>query len=186
MKCDSALIASNLCQEPNGRACPCGWRPPMTERVLLDALHARLEVQRGTGDGRALRHIVAEHVRSDPTWGGSIADAISVDTWGSGHFALSGYEVKISRSDWLRELRDPGKAEAWRAHCRHWWLVATPDVVRDDLPVGWGLLERRGSMLRRVVDAPALDPLPLTPRHLAGLARAIQQTAARRALEVSG
>lgn len=156
---------------------------PVTERTVLDALHSRLEVQRGTGAARPLRHIVAEHVRSDPTWGGCVADAISVDTWGSGGFALSGYEVKISRSDWLRELRDPGKSQVWSQHCRHWWLVATPGVVRNDLPPGWGLLELRGSNLRRVFHAPLLRPEPLPPRHLAGLARAIHHTAVRRATQ---
>jgi hypothetical protein len=148
-----------------------------TERTLLDCLHRRLDAQAGV---MAARHIVAEHVRSDPTWGGGIADAISVDTWGSGGYAVSGYEVKCSRSDWLRELRQPQKCEPWRRHCSRWWLVATKNVVRDDLPEGWGLLERRGDTLRRVVDAPLLDPLPLTPKHLAGLARAIQTTADRR------
>jgi hypothetical protein len=167
-----------------------GYEPPAepepvpvqhTERDLLDALHRRLTVQRGTGDGRPLRHIMAEHVRSDPTWGGGIADAISVDTWGSGGFALSGYEVKTSRSDWLRELREPGKAEIWKTHCARWWLVAVPGVVKDDLPPDWGLLEQmRGGSLRRITHAPLLRPEPLTPRHIAGLARAIQQTATRR------
>jgi len=149
-----------------------------TERILLDALHNRLEAKAGV---MAQRHIVAEHVRSDPTWGGGIADAISVDTWRSGGYAISGYEVKCSRSDWLRELRDPGKAEVWKRYCARWWLVALPGVVEDDLPVGWGLLERRGNTLRRVVAALELYPLPLTAQDLAGLARAIQQTTGRRA-----
>lgn len=55
---------------------------------------------------------------------------------------VHGFEVKVSRSDWLRELRTGGlKSEAWRSVCHYWWVVAPPGVVREgELPDGWGLL----------------------------------------------
>lgn len=130
----------------------------------------------------APRHILGEHVRSDPGFGGRIADAISVDTWRSSSYAISGYEVKTSRSDWLRELQTPHKCDEWRRYCAHWWLVTLPGgVVRDDLPDGWGLLVRHGDTLRQVVKAPTFVRPPLPASHLAGLARAIQNTTLRRA-----
>lgn len=58
-----------------------------------------------------------------------------------GHL-LQGHEIKVSRSDWMTELRDASKAEAWWVHCHKWWVVApSVDIVRpDELPFGWGLL----------------------------------------------
>lgn len=57
---------------------------------------------------------------------------------------IDGHELKISRSDWLRELADPAKADAWWPYCTRWWIVAPAGVVHDDeLPEGWGLMEPR-------------------------------------------
>lgn len=151
-----------------------------TERDLLDAIHARLAAQAGV---MAQRHVLAEHPRSHPAYGGSIADAVSIDTWASGGFALTGYEVKISRSDWLREVRDPEKSHPWRSVCTWWWLVTVPGVVRGDLLPGWGLLEQRGAYLHAVTPAPRNEsPLQLGRAPLAGLLRSTAQTAARRSL----
>lgn len=152
--------------------------PGPTERTMLDALWARLS----RAGGMSARHVMAEHVRYDPGYGGSIADAISVDTWrdsGRGQ-CLHGYEVKVSRSDYLREVRDPAKHATWARHCRYWWIVAPPGVVRPDErpPYGWGLLILRGRWLTQ--HAPAArrpDPEQLPLRALAGLMRATAQTA---------
>lgn len=57
--------------------------------------------------------------------------------------AVHGFEIKISRSDWLRELKTGGeKSVFWRAYCNYFWLVV-PDasiVKPGELPEGWGLL----------------------------------------------
>lgn len=155
---------------------------------MLDALWARLS----RAGGMSARHVMAEHVRYDPGWGHSIADALSVDTWrdsGRGQ-CLHGYEVKVSRGDYLREVREPGKHQTWARHCRYWWIVV-PDVkVIEDpatrlavAPYGWGVLALRGRWLQQVIPAqrrPEPDPLPWRP--LAGLMRATAQTATYHAL----
>jgi hypothetical protein len=71
--------------------------------------------------------------------------------------------VKVSRSDWLTELRDPEKAEAFRPYMHYWWLVVSDaSIVRDgELPEGWGLIVKSGSVLRAKVKAPRLDPMPM-------------------------
>lgn len=153
-----------------------------TERQILDMLHRRLG---GQTNGTTERFVLAEHVRYDPSAGASghrIADAIAIDCWHSSRFALHGYEVKITRSDWLRELRDPDKAEVWAQHCHYWWLIAPPGVVRDDLPAGWGHLTVRGAHLAQKVGAPRRnDVVPLPPGPLAGFVRAVAQTTNQRA-----
>lgn len=76
------------------------------------------------------------------------ADAISMGLWPSRGLELHGFEIKVNRGDWLRELKDPAKAEAFGALDR-WWIVAPKDMVKlDELPKGWGLLEWNGASLR--------------------------------------
>lgn len=62
-------------------------------------------------------------------------------------------EVKMDRSDWLRELKDPSKAGAFLTEADAHWVVAPGGVVAtDELPDGWGLLEVAfdGSWARRI------------------------------------
>jgi hypothetical protein len=69
---------------------------------------------------------------------------------------LVGHEVKASRSDWLTELANPGKADAWADQCHEWWLITVPGVVRDgELPAGWGLMVPGTSKTRMRVLTPA-------------------------------
>ncbi|KAB2811035.1 hypothetical protein F9L07_03635 [Pimelobacter simplex] len=93
-----------------------------------------------------------------------------------------GHEVKVSRSDWLAELRDPSKAATFQAHMHYWWLVAAArDIVRDDLPEGWGLLIPHGPRTLRVVVPAALnpDPEPMSHSLQGALLRAVATTEAR-------
>jgi hypothetical protein len=139
----------------------------VTERDMLDLLTRRYtHIRSGTLADRWVR---AEHVRSmlEGYQSKRIADFIAADKYpgvpyGS-KLAFHGHEVKVSRSDWLTELRDPEKSEAFKRYMHHWWLVV-PDasiVRRDELPEGWGLLVQSGDKLRVKIQAPRLDPEPM-------------------------
>jgi hypothetical protein len=134
-----------------------------TERDLLDFLLRRYtDIRRGTIADRWTR---AENVAL--LLGDSrkrVADFVAADKYpgipyGSA-LALHGHEVKVSRSDWLTELRDLTKAEAFKRYMHHWWLVAADKSIVNpgELPDGWGLLVKAGNMLRAVVKAPRLSP----------------------------
>jgi hypothetical protein len=70
------------------------------------------------------------------------ADLVRVGMWASRGTGIDVHEVKVSRADWLRELDDPAKAEAWWPYCNRFWVVALPGVVGEgELPAGWGLME---------------------------------------------
>lgn len=149
----------------------------VTERVMLDALHRRYCF---TSAG-ARRYAVAEHVGNRPVSATRVADFIAMDLWKSGGFQFHGHEVKISRSDWLAELRDPDKAAEFIPYMHRWWLViASAGMVHPgELPEQWGLIElRRDGTLRAVKEALAHESLPLPPGRLAALMRAVQKTAA--------
>lgn len=155
-----------------------------TERDLLDALWKRLGVR--TNNGMPRRYVMAEQVRYDPTQGGTIADAVALDTWGSGHWQIEGYEVKCNRSDYRRELPGDGaKSLPWRQHCSRWYIVAPSGILAPgDLLPGWGLIEYHAGALRsRVRATNTPDVLPLPPRAIAGLMRAVQQTAEHHAVK---
>jgi hypothetical protein len=164
----------------------------LTEREMLDLLHLRFGFTSQNGGSAKPRYVKAEHVRATTGFfdrgaaSARTADFIAVDTWQSGKCAIHGVEVKVSRSDWQRELKDPAKAAAFMNWCTHWWL-AVPDraIVREgELPHGWGFLaaKKHGDGLRlvQIVAAPRRS-VPLIPAEsMTSLMYAIAKTAATR------
>lgn len=102
------------------------------------------------------------------------ADLVRVGMWQSRGTGVDVHEIKVSRSDWLRELDDPAKAEAWWPHCNRFWLVTVPGVVNTgELPAGWGLLElpRTGRRFKTVVTAETRQDIRLSVPLLVELLR---------------
>lgn len=93
----------------------------MTENDMVGLLQARYTRYRlGTN---ADRYVRARQVRYPNTrvfnetvftagQAVAIADYLVQDMYGQ--CPLIGFEIKVSRSDWLAELRNPGKAQWWR------------------------------------------------------------------------
>jgi hypothetical protein len=104
------------------------------------------------------------------------ADAVAINTWPSRGLELHGVEVKVTRSDWLRELKNPAKSEPVQRYCHRWWIATLPDVVRDDeLPSTWGLLILKGkTRLVASVQAPELKPVAPDMAIVASLGRRMQ------------
>lgn len=131
----------------------------VTEREMLDHLHNRYNNHRHMQRGNGIRWVCAEHVRSDAGfWAARTADFIAVDMYPGTGNAIHGHEVKVSRSDWLSELRQPEKSLPFRELVDHWWLVV-PDaamVHADELPPDWGLMVLSGGGLRAKVRAKRL------------------------------
>lgn len=87
--------------------------------------------------------VMAFEVQAERDEGGlRFADAIAFDTRKGAGMAVHGFELKVSRSDWLNEVRDPGKSNAAKSLVDYWWVVAgAPGIVRDkELRPGDGLL----------------------------------------------
>jgi hypothetical protein len=104
------------------------------------------------------------------------ADAIAMGLYPSRGLVLEGFELKVSRSDWLRELRRPEKAETIMRYCDRIWLVAaTKDMVPpEELPAAWGLMVPQGGALRirkQAPDRPASERRELDRAFLASLLR---------------
>ena len=104
-------------------------------------------------------------------------DAIAIAPWPSRGLTLCGFEIKISRSDWLAEMKHPEKAEEFARFCDQWWLVVpnAEIVATGELPPAWGLLVAHGDGLRAVVKAPMLTPEPIDRLFLASILRAVSE-----------
>lgn len=116
---------------------------------------------------------------------GRSADALAMSVWPSRGLELIGHELKSSRSDWLRELKNPAKAESICRYCDRWWIVAaSDDVVRaGELPPAWGLLVAGGGKLKPAVPAPQLSPVAIDKTFLAAVLRCAAAPADRASRE---
>lgn len=100
------------------------------------------------------------------------ADGIAIGLSYARGNPIEGFEIKVSRSDWLAELKDARKADAFFRFCDHWWVVApsTDTVHPEDLPARWGLLvPRKDGTLHSRVKGADLNPDPIDHRFLASV-----------------
>ena len=130
-----------------------------TEARLLELLRRRHAAK--SGDGPEWAYL--EHVRDRAGFEATrTIDAMALGLWPSRGHELHAFEVKVSRSDWRRELADPAKAEAFCKLADRFWVVAPRGVVPvDEVPETWGLLETHGTTtptLRVTQAAPKLEP----------------------------
>jgi hypothetical protein len=104
-------------------------------------------------------------------------DALVISLWPSRGLEISGFEFKVSRQDWVKELANPAKAEAIAAYCDRWWLcVSNTGIVQPgELPPTWGLMDASGDSLKVVKEAEKLKPIELDRLFVAAIARSAQK-----------
>lgn len=119
------------------------------------------------------------------------ADAMAMNMWGSRGLALHGFEIKVSRSDWKRELANPAKAESIAGLCDFWSIVAPKGMIPlDELPPGWGLLEVDSELkiVQRAAGPKNTDPAMLTRSFVASLLRSaakVDESIIRGAIDIA-
>jgi len=140
----------------------------VTEREILDALR-----QAYPPPAWAFLEHVADGTGSNQR---RTSDAMAMSLWPSRGLYLHGFEVKTFRGDWLRELRDPHKADEMVSRCHHWWVVAGDDhvVQASEVPPTWGLMV--GPNLAIVKPALVLTPAALDYPFLAAVLRRAAET----------
>lgn len=117
--------------------------PPLVSRITEAALLAALRLRfTYSGNGGAGRYALLTHVRTGAAWNQQEIDAVAFCLWPSDHHALLGFEIKCTRTDWLREIKpDTSKSTRPRELCDSFTIVAPAGVVADgELPEGWGLI----------------------------------------------
>ena len=117
------------------------------------------------------------------------ADAVAVNMYPSRGLEINGFEIKVDRRDWVKELKTPDKAEAVAQYCDHWWLVVSdPSIVHEgELPAAWGLLApNKNGKLAIVTKPTALEPKAITRSFMASLLRkAFKESPSDKALRVA-
>lgn len=135
---------------------------------------------------KAPEYAVLPGVRNATGYGQSREiDALMMGLWPSRGLHLHGVEIKVSRSDWLRELRNPNKQEAIFKYCDRFWLaVGDASIVKpDELPDTWGLLVPHGKALKIRKKAPDLEGGDLSRPFLAAILRRVDEVKMDPALE---
>jgi hypothetical protein len=135
--------------------------PPAVSQIWNERRRNHREIHRGyAGQGQWL--IYRPHRRRRNSW--QLAQCR----------LLQGFEIKVSRADWINELKDPRKSEATKRYCNRWWLlIASETFVRaSELPDDWGLMVAHGTGLRTIKEAPRLEPDAPSVQFITGLMRA--------------
>lgn len=107
-------------------------------------------------------------------FGGRIADAIAFYMWPSKDYKMIGFEIKVSRSDWLNEMKQPDKSMALSQFCDEWYLVAPKGVLGiDELPKTWGYMEASDKRLTVKIRAPQREVVNPDKPFMASLLRSM-------------
>ncbi len=80
------------------------------------------------------------------------ADAIVIGCWQSTGRHIEGFEIKVSRGDWLREVKAVEKADPFLNLVDKWWLVCPDGVAKaEEVPAcwGWKTLTKHGFRVQR-------------------------------------
>ncbi len=100
------------------------------------------------------------------------ADAVAMCLYPSRGLALHGFEVKVSKGDFLREIENPDKSIAVQQYCDFWWLVAPAEAVDESLiPITWGWLKATKDGLTAIKNAPRLEAKATSRDFLAAMVR---------------
>lgn len=121
-------------------------------------------------------YVKLTQVRAATGWADlNTADMMVMGEWPSTGNELHGFEIKVSRSDWLNEVKNPHKNDSVKGYCDRWWLVIADEsmVKPGELPDDWGMMafQGRGRKLKVVKKAPVLDAQPMDHCFVASLLR---------------
>jgi len=155
--------------------------------TLYKLLRARYEQN---GRGRGAEWITIREAPDGSAYGGRSCDLVAIGVWAKTKSQIIGHEVKSSRSDWLKELNDPAKSEAFLSYFNKFYIVASYGIVKvEEVRGSWGLMElaKNGKSLKIRKQADLFTPKPLTTRMQATwfrrIASSVEDVAARRLKE---
>lgn len=105
-------------------------------------------------------------------------DAFHMEVHPSKGLKRTAYEIKVSRADFLREIREPRKRRAAMRVSNQFYFVTPPGVANvQEIPLDCGLLEVDGATVE-IVAAPFRDSMPASWHFFAAFARRLQNLSA--------
>lgn len=89
-------------------------------------------------------------------------DGYALHLWPSKKFRSVAYEVKVSRTDFMRELEDPTKRGAAEKVAGECWFLTPAGLVRpDEVPENWGLVVAAEDGQLRTLKMPRQGETPM-------------------------
>lgn len=114
-------------------------------------------------------------------------DAFAMGLWPSRGFTRVGYEIKMTRADFLRELADPLKGVRAYMLCHEFWFALAPGIYQEadhhlcnthSEFAGWGIIEVPPTGRLKVISKPGVhEPLGMSEAFIAALVRAVLRIA---------
>ena len=133
-------------------------KPIWSTREILDALYEKYRKLSESGMGNTPRYIYFQELRSG-SGGGIIGATRIVDFWAmscwqsDGNYERISYEIKTSRGDFLKEIKDPSKREFGMSISNHFYFITPPGLIAtEEVPEGCGLVElsEKGKLITKV------------------------------------
>lgn len=109
---------------------------------------------------------------------GSRLDAFVLNCWPSGGYTSIAYEIKVSRQDFLNEIKAPTKRRFALLISNSFYFVAPVGLLLEaEIPVECGLREVMPDLtIKHTKQAPFRDRLPASWSLLAAVARRVNRT----------
>lgn len=146
-------------------------------REIMQALRARYD-QKGT-EFYPPEWVFFEEVSVATGFASKRMDAWAVNCYPS-KSELRGFEVKVSRGDFLKELKDPNKRKHAMSLCDRFYFVTPRGLIKlNELPAGCGLIEWTGRVLRTVVQPQDANLKVLPVWFVMSLARRVRKREVR-------
>lgn len=115
------------------------------DEVKITADHIKAAIKNKFSDTQ--RYGVLTEVNSGTGYlGMTWIDALVISLWPSDGMHRMAFEVKVSRADFLSEMKKHSKNEFFREHCHEFWYATAKGVVKseDEIPEGCGWMCMRG------------------------------------------
>ncbi len=134
-------------------------KPMWSTADILDALNEKYKTLSEAGFDDAPMWIYFDELRSSGGRGSRV-DFWAMACWRSLKYKRISYEIKISRGDFLHELKDPSKKEFAMEISNEFYFVTPPGLIKEDeLPEDCGLVELSADgELQITVKSPIRNP----------------------------
>jgi len=139
---------------------PTSKKPIHSANDITKALFDYYRQKNKTGYASAPAWICFSELRKGTVHSKSRVDFWAMSCWESNNFDRISYEIKISRGDYLNELKQPQKRDFALAISNYFYFVTPPGLISvDELPPECGLIELSESgKLRTIKKAPRRNP----------------------------
>ena len=103
------------------------------------------------GNGDSQKSVVFHEVPTGTGFGVGWIDSVVCEMWPSNGWTRRAIEIKVTRADFLNELKQFEKSAWARAHFHEFWFCSPPDIIQPgETPEGCGLYHTRaGSIITK-------------------------------------